>query len=196
MKVLLVGNGPSALESPMGSRIDSDEFDAVLRFNRGHKLDDGTLNTGFEEQTGTKCDYWVASDLRIQLAIERCNDYKGIFIVTPKFKWNEDVVRYVNEKHPQIQFIPPAYEDDINSIVDFSPKWPSTGVVGIHFAVNHFEEVYIYGFDTYDFKYDNLHYFENKPNKFKFNQTPDHNPDKEKYYIDYMVNNNKIKILT
>jgi hypothetical protein len=115
MKVLLVGNGPSALESPMGSRIDSNEFDAVLRFNRGHKLDDGTLNTG---------------------------------------------------------------------------------VIGIHFAVNHFEEVYIYGFDTYDFKYDNLHYFENKPNKFKFNQTPDHNPDKEKYYIDYMVNNNKIKILT
>jgi hypothetical protein len=196
MKVLLVGNGPSALESSMGSRIDSDEFDAVLRFNRGHKLDDGTLNTGFESQTGTKCDYWVASDLRIQLAIERCNDYKGIFIVTPKFKWNEGVVKYVSEKHPQIQFIPPAYEDDINSIIDFSPKWPSTGVVGIHFAVNHFEEVYIYGFDTYDFKYDNLHYFENKPNKFKFNQTPDHNPDKEKYYIDYMVNNNKIKILT
>ena len=36
---------------------------------------------GFEKYTGTRCDYWVVSDLRIQLAINRCNDYKGIFIV-------------------------------------------------------------------------------------------------------------------
>ena len=196
MKVLLIGNGPSALENNMGDRIDSNEFDAVFRLNRGHKQDDGSLNMGFEKQTGTRCDYWIASDLRTQLAIERCNDYQGVFVVTPKFKWDDNIVKHVSKKHPKVQFIPPAYEDDINSIVDFSPKWPSTGVVSIHFAVNHFEEVYIYGFDTYDFKYDNLHYFENKPNKFKLNQTPDHNPDKEKYYINYMVNNNKIKILT
>ena len=44
MKLLLIGNGPSALESKMGSRIDSNEFDVVCRLNRGHKQDDGTIN--------------------------------------------------------------------------------------------------------------------------------------------------------
>lgn len=195
MKALLIGNGPSVLESEMGTRIDSGEFDAVFRINRGHKQDNGVLNTGFEKYTGTRCDYWVASDLRINLAIERHNDYSGIFIVTPKFKWRNDIAYQVSNKFNNIQFIPPSYEDNINQIIDFSPKWPSTGVVGIHFLVNHFNQVFIYGFDTYNFKYDNLHYFEDRPNKYKFNKTIDHNPDKERYYINYMLNNNKIKLL-
>ena len=195
MKVLLIGNGPSTLEKEMGNRIDSDEFDAIFRINRGHKQDDGTLNVGFENHTGTRCDYWIASDLRIHLAMERHNDYKGIFVVTPNFKWNQHNASQITNKYNTIQFIPPEYENDINKIIDFSPKWPSTGIVSIHFLVNHFENVFIYGFDTYDFKYDNHHYFENKPNKYKFNPNSDHNPEKEKYYIDYMLNNKKIKIL-
>ena len=185
----------AALEKEMGNRIDSDEFDAIFRINRGHKQDDGTLNVGFEKYTGTRCDYWVVSDLRIQLAINRCNDYKGIFIVTPKFKWDENIKNLVEKKYPNIQFIPPEYEEDINNIVNFSPKWPSTGIVGIHAFINLCSEVYIYGFDTYDLKYDNLHYFENKPNKFKNLSNADHNPNNEKFYINYMIKNNKIKKL-
>ncbi len=195
MKALLIGNGPSALEHEMGKRIDSNEFDVVCRFNRGHKQDDGTLNVGFEKYTGTRCDCWIVSDLRIQLAINRHKEYKNIFIVTPKFKWDSSISKEVELKRPNIQFIPPEYEDDINKIINFSPKWPSTGVVGIHAAVNLFSEVYIYGFDTYNLKYDNQHYFENKPNKYKNNLSKDHNPDKEKQYINYMIKNKKIKIL-
>ena len=195
MKALLIGNGPSALEHKMGERIDSNEFDIVCRFNRGHKQDDGTLNVGFEEHTGTRCECWIVSDLRIQLAINRYKEYKSILVVTPKFKWNSSISKEVELKRPNIQFIPPEYEDDINKIIDFSPKWPSTGVVGIHAAVNLFDEVYIYGFDTYDSKYDNQHYFENKPNKYKNNSNKDHNPNKEKQYINHMIENKKIKLL-
>ena len=195
MKALLIGNGPSALEHEMGKRIDSNEFDVVCRFNRGHKQDDGTLNVGFEEYTGTRCECWIVSDLRIQLALNRHNEYKNIIVVTPKFKWNSSISKEVELKRPNIQFIPPEYEDDINRIIDFSPKWPSTGVVGIHAAINLFSEVYIYGFDTYDPKYDNQHYFENKPNKYKNNTSKDHSPDKEKQYINYMIKNKKIKLL-
>ena len=86
-------------------------------------------------------------------------------------------------------------EDDINTIVDFSPKWPSTGVVGIHAAVNLFDKVYIYGFDTYDIKYDNHHYFEDKPNKYKNASHKDHDPSKEKQYIKYMIENKNLKLL-
>ena len=194
-KALLIGNGPSALEHKVGKRIDSNEFDIICRFNRGHKQDNGDLNKGFEEYTGTRCDCWIVSDLRTQLAISRYEEYKGIFIITPKFKWNPTVSKTLESKYPNIQFIPPEYEDDINTIVDFSPKWPSTGVVGIHAAVNLFDEVYIYGFDTYDIKYDNQHYFENKPNKYKDISHKDHDPSKEKQYIKYMLNNNKIKTI-
>ena len=41
-KALLIGNGPSALEKELGSRIDSDEFDKVIRFNRWKFDEDGT----------------------------------------------------------------------------------------------------------------------------------------------------------
>lgn len=195
-KALLIGNGPSALESNLGEVIDSNEFDAVIRINRGHKLDDGTdaIST-YKKAVGSRCDYWIASDLRINLAIKRHNEYKGIFIVTPKFKFNSSLATSVTANYKKIHFIPPAYEDHINTIVDFSPKWPSTGVVGIHFAINHFDEVCIYGFDTYDSKYDHLHFFEDKPNKYKNKNQADHNPEKEKKYLKYLIDNNFIKIL-
>ena len=195
MKALLIGNGPSALEHKMGKRIDSNEFDVICRFNRGHKQDDGTLNVGFEQYTGTRCECWFVSDLRTHLATSRYKEYKNIIIVTPKFKWNSLISKEIESKYSNIQFIPPEYEDDINKIVDFSPKWPSTGIVGIHASINLFNEVYIYGFDTYYFKYDNQHYFENKPNKYKNNPNIDHNPSREKQYINYMIKNKKIKLL-
>ena len=195
MKTILIGNGPSALEQKMGKRIDSNEFDIVIRFNRGHKQDNGEINKGYEEYVGTRCDYWVVSDLRINLAINRYQEYSGIFICTPKFKWNGNIAKEIESKYENIKFIPPIYEEHINNIINFSPKWPSTGILGIEFAVNHFDEVYIYGFDTYDIKYDNLHYFEEKPNKYKTQNTKDHSPNLEKEYINYMINNNKIKTL-
>ena len=33
-KALLIANGPSAVEKELGKRIDSNEFDKVIRFNR------------------------------------------------------------------------------------------------------------------------------------------------------------------
>lgn len=192
-KILIIGNGPSALENNMGSRIDSNEFDIVCRINRGHRQDDGTLNTGFEKQVGTRCEYWIASDLRVNLAMERYNLYEAILIYTPKFKCNPNTALEVNLSYPSIHFIPTSYEDSINKIVNFAPKWPSTGVAAMHFAVNNFDEVLIYGFDTYS--YDTVHYFEDKPNKYKTQNNKDHSPSKEKFYIEYMIKNNKIKVL-
>lgn len=195
MKTLLIGNGPSALEQKMGKRIDSNEFDIVIRFNRGHKQDNGKINEGYEEYVGTRCDYWVVSDLRTHLAIKRHQEYSGIFICTPKFKWNDNIAKAIENKYENIKFVPPIYEDHINSIVNFSPKWPSTGILGIEFITNHFDEVYIYGFDTYDVKYNTIHYFEDKENKYKNINNKDHSPLKEKEYLSYMLKNNKIKTL-
>ena len=92
-----------------------------------------------------------------------------------------------------------------NPIQDSSSRQDNLGIIqGLldndkipnkDFSRNLFSEVYIYGFDTYDPKYDNQHYFENKPNKYKNNTSKDHSPDKEKQYINYMIKNKKIKLL-
>jgi len=63
-----------------------------------------------------------------------------------------------------------------------------------------FNEVFLYGFDSFDFKYDTQHYFEDEnaeygKNKYKLNKTSDHTPNKEKEYINNMLKNNKLKRL-
>ena len=152
-KILLIGNGPSALEHDMGNRIDS-EFDYVCRINRGHKQDNGELNKGFEKQVGSKCDIWFCSDLRLKLAIDRKNDYKSTYIYYPNFKFNPDLYEQVEKTYKNVHILNPIFEDNINKIANFRPQWPSTGIVAMEFLIknNLYEgaalDIYIYGFDT------------------------------------------------
>jgi hypothetical protein len=203
-KALLIGNGPSAIEKEMGKRIDSNEFDKVIRFNRWKfDLDGSEYKEDFSKYVGTRCDYWVVNDLHItetKLGISKKDLYELVLAVMPKFKFDKVFVNTIESQHTNIEFIPPEYEDDINSIVNFLPKWPSTGVMGMHFAIHHFNEVFLYGFDSFDVKYDTQHYFEDETaeygkNKYKLNPASDHIPLKEKEYINYMVKNNKLNIL-
>ena len=203
-KALLIGNGPSAIEKEMGKRIDSNEFDKVIRFNRWKfDLDGSEYKEDFSKYVGTRCDYWVVNDLHItetKLGISKKDLYELVLAVMPKFKFDKVFVNTIESQHTNIEFIPPEYEDDINSIVNFLPKWPSTGVMGMHFAIHHFDEVFLYGFDSFDVKYDTQHYFEDETaeygkNKYKLNPASDHIPSKEKEYINYMVKNNKLNIL-
>ena len=203
-KALLIGNGPSAIEKEMGKRIDSNEFDKVIRFNRWKfDLDGSEYKEDFSKYVGTRCDFWVVNDLHItetKLGISKKDLYELVLAVMPKFKFDKVFVNTIESQHTNIEFIPPEYEDDINSIVNFLPKWPSTGVMGMHFAIHHFDEVFLYGFDSFDVKYDTQHYFEDETaeygkNKYKLNPASDHIPLKEKEYINYMVKNNKLNIL-
>ena len=203
-KVLLIANGPSAIEKELGKRIDSNEFDKIIRFNRWKFNEDGSEHkNNYSKFIGTRCDYWVINDLHLtetKLGITKRDLYEAVLVVIPKFKFNFDMVSKVESQYSNIKFIPSEYEDNINQIVDFKPKWPSTGVVGIHFAINHFDEVYLHGFDAYSTKYDNLHYFENKDapmglNKFKYKNTVDHTPQKDEAYLEYVVKHHNVKFL-
>ena len=195
-KILIVGNGPSVLEKEYGSIIDSDKWDVVMRFNRWNKDDDGTEWVDNSKYAGTRCDYWMINDLRLQVGINRRNEYSGVFVVCPKFKYNQQVFNQIENQYENIKFMPMEYEEYINeNIVDFSPKWPSTGVIGMYFATLHFDEVFLYGFDTYDNKYDNIHYFEDKPNKYKGESNKDHEPSKEKEFIKLIKERYSVKLL-
>jgi len=195
-KILIIGNGPSAVEKEYGSIIDSDEWDVVMRFNRWDKHDDGTKWKDNSKYVGSRCDYWMINDLRLQVGVDRRNDYSGVFVVCPKFKYNYQLFKQIENQYENIKFMPIEYEDYINkNIVDFSPKWPSTGVIGMYFATIHFDEVLLHGFDTYDDKYDSIHYFEDKPNKYKNSSDKDHEPSKEKEFIKLIKEKYNVKLL-
>ena len=66
-KILIIGNGPSALKNKCGELIDSDKWDVVMRFNRWDKNDDGTKHNDYSKYIGTRCDYWMINDLRLQI---------------------------------------------------------------------------------------------------------------------------------
>ena len=195
-KILIIGNGPSAVEKEYGSIIDSAEWDVVMRFNRWDKHDDGTKWKDNSKYVGSRCDYWMINDLRLQVGVDRRNDYSGVFVVCPKFKYNYQLFKQIENQYENIKFMPIEYEDYINkNIVDFSPKWPSTGVIGMYFATLHFDEVLLHGFDTYDDKYDSIHYFEDKPNKYKNSSDKDHEPSKEKEFIKLIKEKYNVKLL-
>ena len=195
-KILIIGNGPSAVEKEYGSIIDSAEWDVVMRFNRWDKHDDGTKWKDNSKYVGSRCDYWMINDLRLQVGVDRRNDYSGVFVVCPKFKYNYQLFKQIENQYENIKFMPIEYEDYINkNIVDFSPKSPSTGVIGMNFAPLQFDEVLLHGFDTYDDKYDSIHYFEDKPNKYKNSSDKDHEPSKEKEFIKLIKEKYNVKLL-
>ena len=194
LKALIIGNGPSVLEHQIGDRIDSNEFDIICRINRGHKQDNGDLNTEYVKYVGSKCDIWFCHDFRLKLAMQRSSEYDQIFVFYPSFKYNPNIQDTVNKTCNNVHIVDPLIEGEINQLFNFSPRWPTTGIVAIH-QMHHYPdlEIYIHGFDSYDEKYDNSHFFENKPNKYKNSSQSDHSPSLEKDYITYMINEGKIK---
>ena len=194
-KAIIVGNGPSCLEYRYGDQIDSGRFGDIIRINRGYKQDDGSLNKETFKHVGQKTDIWACSDLRLHIAKARAEELSKILVCFPAFKWNAAVVEETEKKYNNIIILPPAYEDWINSLVNFKPKWPSTGILTLAAAIENYDKVTIHGFDAYDFKYDTLHFFEDKPNKYKFLNTSDHSGFSEKEFLTLVQEKYNVKQL-
>lgn len=190
-KALIIGNGPSCLEYRFEKHIDSGEFGEIFRINRGYKQDDGSSNKNTFSNVGSKTDVWVCSDLRAQLAIERQKEINKILIYFPKFKHTQEA----ESPFPNVEIIPSGLEDEVNELVNFKPQWPSTGIMAIMYAIKNYEEVVIHGFDVYDTKYDTLHFFEDKPNKYKFSNTSDHSCNSEKEFLSLVQEKYNVKRL-
>lgn len=190
-RALVVGNGPSCLEYEFGNQIDSGEFGDIFRVNRGYKQDDGNQNTHTFNNVGQKTDIWVCSDLRAKLAFERKNELKKILIYFPKFKYNQNYQSTISN----VEILHSSLEDRINNLVNFKPQWPSTGIVALMYAIETYDEVLIHGFDAYDFKYDTIHFFEDRPNKYKFLNTSDHSCTSEKEFLSLVQEKYNVKQL-
>ena len=202
MKVLLMGNGSSVMDNKLGEKIDND-FDLVFRINRFR-------TKGFEENVGTKVDGWFVCDNGVQWlenetdeveGSSRWKDIKNIFFVSPKFKHDQELrapecQRAMGFCKSVAQYLPPTLENQINSVVDFSPAWPTTGLVSIQYLTNSFPKIYIHGFDGHSKKYKYIHYYDTKETRTSEHAWRsgriDHNLQKEKDYLDYLVKQKKV----
>ena len=217
MKVLLVGNGCSAAEHKLGKFIDS-EFDLVFRINR-FKI------KGFEKNVGSKVNGWFVCDNGVQWLENETEEVEGssrwekipnINFVSPKFKHNDGLrapecqraigfcqrskeyfsVNGNTSYVPVIEYVSPNIEDQINSVIDFSPAWPTTGLIAIQFLLNGSEKIYIHGFDGHSKKYKYIHYYDTEETRtsehaWRKGRT-DHNLQKEIDYMNYLKEQKKV----
>ena len=206
MKVLLMGNGSSVMDNEFGERIDS-EFDVVYRINR-------FKTEGFEKYVGTKVDGWFLADNGVQWLENETDKVEGstrwknfnyIYFVSPKFKHNQNLgapecqraISFCRElPYPVVKYLSPELEDEINSVVNFSPTWPTSGLVAIQFLTNSYDQIYIHGFDGHSKKYKYIHYYDTKDTRTSKHAwregRVDHNLQKEKDYLNYLIEQKKV----
>ena len=197
MKVILVGNGSSVLDNKLGEYIDS-EFDLVYRINR-------FKTKGFENYVGGRVDGWFLADTGVQWILNpkeeiegsmRYKDFKYVFIYTPNFKYDMGAIEYTSNIEGKIQMISPIYEDNINSIIDLKPMWPTTGLVTIQFLLEQYQNIYIHGFDGKSKKYEYIHYYdkgdENRLTERWHRPRVDHNIELEKKYLGILRKDKKV----
>ena len=198
MKVILIGNGSSVLDNKMGEYIDS-EFDLVYRINRFE-------TKGFENYVGNRVDGWFLAETGAQWIETPTEDVEGsiryidfgyIFLVMPNFKLNSTEHRNLSSVlGDKIQLIPSKYEDDINSIVDLKPMWPTSGLVAIQFLLENYQNIYIHGFDSKSKKYEYIHYYdegdETRLTERWHRPRIDHNIELEKEYLNTLRKDKKV----
>tara|TARA_Y100000996_G_scaffold28242_1_gene20015 strand:+ start:1128 stop:1721 length:594 start_codon:yes stop_codon:yes gene_type:complete len=193
MKVILVGNGSSVLDKELGEYIDS-EFDLVYRINRFKTI-------GFEEYVGKKVDGWFLADTGTKwltnplTTIEgsmRFKEFKYVFICMPKFKHNPNGLPLTDT----VQLLPSEIEDRINENINFSPHWPTSGLIAIEFLLQNYDEIYIHGFDSKSKKYEYIHYYdkgdEDRLTEKWHRPRIDHNIELEKKYLNQLRKQKKV----
>jgi len=204
MKILLMGNGSSVMDNEFGEKIDND-FDLVYRINR-------FKTKGYEKNAGTRVDAWFLADNGVQWlenetekieGSSRWNDFKYVYFVSPKFKHDmnlqtdecQRVLKFCN-KYEDIQLLPSTLEDEINSEINFSPVWPTSGLVAIQFLVNSYDQIYIHGFDGHSKNYKYTHYYDTKETRTSEHAWRggriDHNLQKEIDYMNYLKEQKKV----
>jgi hypothetical protein len=208
-RVLVVGNGPSALEGePLGDKID--QFDEVVRFNNFQ-----TKVAGMEKFVGTKTtvhysdgvlyptytEYHVpGADVVLSLIMDRFM-VAGTYFILRGAADMETGLTMAFLKDKNLSWTSKA---DIVSLYKRLKlrglKHPTSGMLAIdHFVRQPGVElpVYIHGFDF--FQGPKMHYFdEHEPWYERLNDRIGvnmHSPHKEKVYVEELIKQGKVKFL-
>jgi len=170
-KIIVVGN--SEFKNKHGSLIDS--YDVVIKFNHG-----AVFGQDKPEYFGKKCTIWNYA----------MNDERVCYNKYKEFKEKPDhIIRWGHVKHPNLQFsLTMSVNYNISNELNIAKhKYPSSGIVMIHYIANNiqYKELSIVGFDS--FKTVNF-YEKNKKNR----AIRWHESNKESDYINKLVRENKL----
>ncbi len=126
----MVGNGPSAATGGQGQRIDSDEFDSVVRFNEA-------TTQGFEEHLGSRTDVLVITkNARPRLrAATVCLACPRPGATDPR----------CSESIPRRAWS--AAGKDVYGGASGKGRWVSSGLAYIYWRLQEGDEVVVHGFD-------------------------------------------------
>jgi hypothetical protein len=208
-RVLVVGNGPSALEGePRGDVID--KFDEVVRFNNFQ-----TKVAGMEKFVGTKTtvhysdgvlyptykEYHVpGADVVLSLIMDRFM-VAGTYFVLRGAADLQTGLTMAFLKDPNISWTPKVDIERLKKLLNLRGlKHPTSGML----AIDHFVNkpgvklpVYIHGFDF--FQGPKMHYFdEHEPWYERINDrigVNQHSPHMEKIYVEKLIQEGKVCFL-
>ena len=203
MRIILIGNGCSATEEKLGKIIDT-ELDLVLRMNR-------FKTEGFEEYVGSRTDIWVVSDNAFKWVLEETEGIEGsqnwkkytaIYVGVPSFKYQEPETDWSKELGIPVYIFPPNIGDKASIEMNLpSDQWPTLGMHCLYALLSDVEnnEIFIYGFDGKDKKYEYFHYYDIGKPEWRtdayYNKKLNHADKKEFEHIQKLVKDKKIKIL-
>ena len=203
MKVVVLGNGETALKKERGKLIDS--FDIVIRCNE-------CLLKGYEECVGTKTDIItvpsnaILKKIASKVGRTETENYiqhvNTVWYTRPKY-WVEKITKcseiagmtnIINFEH--------ICNEDFNKIVGQFRKegvastWPSTGLVAILRAVTTYPDydIYVTGFDGFE----TGHYFKDEKKHHDSITKPigdDHSREGEKKFFETIIKQHNIKVL-
>jgi len=209
-RVLVVGNGPSAIEGKqLGEAIDS--FDEVVRFNNfQNKV------AGMEKWVGTKTtvhfsdgvlyptytQYYVPdADVVLSLFIDRFM-VSGSYLILRSGADLEIGLTNQFFMDPTTVWIPKANIERLKKALGLTfVKHPTSGMLAIDFFLQQKNvqlPVYIHGFDFFQgpkIHYYNDHepFYERVNNRIGVNM---HSPHKEKKYVEKLIAEGKVKFLS
>jgi hypothetical protein len=162
-KIILIGNGPSALDHKFGKLIDS--YDDVVRFSWFY-------TKGFEDCVGSKTDIWfttVADPARMK------QSYKQIFEHGWEWRATEDkIYKKLKENYPDMEITKVKREtlEEMQEFVGSKDYWLySTGAIAAYLFSKEHGQVTLYGFDWWE-KRAKHHYGDNLT--IGRNHKPDH----------------------
>ena len=172
--IILVGNGPSLLDKPNGSLIDS--YHKVVRFNL-YNIKNHTAYTG--EKTST---WFTVSNVKIT---PRHIDEVFFHV------WSKDKLThpyYINlQKHfKHTHIITDELLTEMRRYFKTQYGMFSTGMIAIYVMLQKrgWPQITLTGFDWWNPKYTLHHYFDSKEPQFKEVKGKGHEPTLEKSFID------------
>jgi 2-polyprenyl-3-methyl-5-hydroxy-6-metoxy-1,4-benzoquinol methylase len=172
MKILLIGNGASALAKELGSQIDA--FDGkVARFN-------GYSTKRYEKWVGTRTDIWFTTTLyKSETDINQLRTCPETYYVTQRFDepTEKSMARIGANRFPVENF---------KKTMDKTGIFPSSGLLATEFFLEQKHEVYLWGFD---FMMLAQHHYNND----KEPRGENHNPGREWLYFQSLIKEGNVR---